>query len=1146
MSERTAAAPEPDVTRDASSGHDRPSPERTVPEALGGLVGAGRAVTASSLRPRALLAVQLAAGNAAAVAMRSRATRGAPPPIQRTPPDGGVDLDRPPDRDEARTPEEVDASLPAPPDAPPVPPHPDPPHPDPPPQASQPPDGNGTLEPSPEDGAAEPPRLQERGTGQDGEEDVDDPGGAAGTSAPASIPREEQEHQRPIPAPAPGDSAGSGSAESTPTEPPASTPVEAWGDPGSSLRRQRVNDLLVAGLTGGAKDGALMGGAVTVVSMLATSQASRMLAARGVSQAAKAAGPVGAVISGGVAVFALATKDWEQSAAIRARWNQGEGDELTANRLSASAEWLDIIGNVVDIVGGLAGIAALACTGLAFLTAGATAPAAAFLGKVALGAGIASLVMGVIKTILLGLALYYRRKHLLEMGLEDVDALEAQGSALRDDAQGVGGFMGGMAAAGGVGGGKWLTGRGARGLGGIRTRRAAERGVFLDPPPPRDAPTVSAKARQRLAEVAGPETSGTRRAEGTLRGAERLDTELGGTLPPPRPQTPDGTPSRGGPAPEARDPAARPPRSPDGRPPEPPGRIPGDERASVPTEPAGGPTPSRGALSPAEGSRRLGFIEGQRDREISFWGRVRDSARRGNDEGHAATMRALDRSEQARVGLVDRWAARQRERAGQQPDAPERLQQIEAEATTRKASERQWAEDRRAEARERHGTRQREIDQRYQNREADARVKAERAMQETRDRVIQPEQDAAAPPTPRPPAGADASEGGATADGVGSATPGRSRAAASREVASFVATTGLAGQSAGGAFDGLVREGRLDWSRVLSSFPLAADGVAALVEIVFPPPPAPPMGDFPVPPADAPVMASPDEGREVVEPVRPPYPAPPSSSLELQQIEIELGQLEDAQLQAAGQQQEAQEEIEARTADQARLEQAKAGADRGAETSQEVGTTLGERSRTHQQAEQELEGAQGEAGRYERESGKLGTFVSLVRGIGRFASILTIRVMPNRAQRAGRSMMERSAEIVGAIEDTNRDMRTERTTAPQKRAIMDSRAEQIGGASQQAPETQQDFEQTSDDLQAIADATAERRSEAQEVATGNREAESAARARMAQLQAQRAERTAAMERWAEEHREARIEAIQETRDRLEAQDHDITSVTGDD
>lgn len=585
----------------------------------------------------------------------------------------------------------------------------------------------------------------------------------------------------------------------------AGTTLEKFGKPNSPERRAAVDQQMVAGLGSGAWQGLLAGAGIAAVSVLGEIGVAKLAAKGGVGSASKAAGPVGAVVGGLVAVVALATKDWKKSAEVRAAWNTGTGDELIANRLAAAAEWIDIIGNVIDVLGGLAGIIALGCTALVIPTAGVTAPGAAFFGKVAFAAGLAGLALSIIKTVLQGVSLYYRRKHLIEMELTKESELAQQTDALTDAAQGVGGFVGGMA-------------------GGFAVQRGTKGGRFdpttYDRPPNIELgspPTVRAMPDPAKAAAAG----GAPAAPGAVAAPQKPPASDAPALvshPPEASPAPDtasppasaGSAPAGRGAPEAeavpgsapRTEAQAEPGAPAAKesPPSRQAETSPEPETARPPEPERAPSDVEQARAQAQDrhAQQKSRIEEDKKRATKFWTELFTEGRTKRAEDHKRFIADIDAAQQRRIDTVDQGrdraktkakersartsrdvrqsaeaAAARAEQAGDaagakriradaesiiattvKPALDEALGHIDGAYDAKIAEQRAWGDKTRAEAKARHESRNRSSEANQDRAQQGIEQRAREAMREA-----DAERDAAlakaAPPQPAPPPPAD-------------------------------------------------------------------------------------------------------------------------------------------------------------------------------------------------------------------------------------------------------------------------------------------------------------------------------------------------------------------------------------------------------
>lgn len=223
-----------------------------------------------------------------------------------------------------------------------------------------------------------------------------------------------------------------------------------WGAPGSAERLAKIAQAREHANVGNAVLGGFAAsGLHEAVSLLAQKGAVWALLRVGVSQAAKAAGPVGAIVGGASVVGPFISKISGVTPVSQHGWFDGEGEELIANRLAVTADHLELLAQGVGTFGATSG----ALSGLGILIglvpgfqpiAAATVPLTL---KVTAAASVAGLALGLLQAAAMAGANSYRKSHLLHADLRDEEALLRQQRLL---SQGMAAFWG---AAGGMGAG---------------------------------------------------------------------------------------------------------------------------------------------------------------------------------------------------------------------------------------------------------------------------------------------------------------------------------------------------------------------------------------------------------------------------------------------------------------------------------------------------------------------------------------------------------------------------------------------------------------------------------------------------------------------------------------------------------------------
>src|SRR5690625_4035896 len=222
-----------------------------------------------------------------------------------------------------------------------------------------------------------------------------------------------------------------------------------WGAPGSAKRQARIKEARVKAQAGDAfAEGLKASGKDEVMVLSAQKAVVRLLLRRGISQAAKAAGPVGALLGGGTAVVPFFSKLVGSTPLTSHNWYEGQGDELTANRFAATADTLEFLAQGASTIGVACGVASGLGVIIAFVPGGQ--PIAATLIPAGLkgiaGASAAGLVLGLLQGAATYAANAYRERHILHADLEDVAALLHQQQLLTQGVAAFWGAAGGMSA----------------------------------------------------------------------------------------------------------------------------------------------------------------------------------------------------------------------------------------------------------------------------------------------------------------------------------------------------------------------------------------------------------------------------------------------------------------------------------------------------------------------------------------------------------------------------------------------------------------------------------------------------------------------------------------------------------------------------
>lgn len=154
---------------------------------------------------------------------------------------------------------------------------------------------------------------------------------------------------------------------------------------------------------------------------------------------------VGAVIGGVMSAIDLIGRDWSKTGETIGRWGQGEGYEKTANQLAAVSEVIDIATAVLNVIAGVIGVIAIASWAIAIATLGVASPLSATLTSIALGIGIATLILDAINAVVIKqLIVVYRALHAFTSQADPSDVM-AQGKQIEQAAETASGFLGGFA-----------------------------------------------------------------------------------------------------------------------------------------------------------------------------------------------------------------------------------------------------------------------------------------------------------------------------------------------------------------------------------------------------------------------------------------------------------------------------------------------------------------------------------------------------------------------------------------------------------------------------------------------------------------------------------------------------------------------------
>jgi hypothetical protein len=920
--------------------------------------------------------------------------------------------------------------------------------------------------------------------------------------------------------------------------------VEQWGEPGSPQRQQAINQAYdnANGLESFGK-GFLGGGVVSLVSLAAESGVVRMLATRGVSQAAKAAGPVGAIVGGVIGAYSLWNRGPEgiASAFTLTGFNEGSGDELLANRWNAIAELLDVLGAIADVVAGIAGAIALGGILIGLIPGGQWAlPAVPIAAQVALYGGLVGLACTVLKGICQQVAREYREAHLLNMELASSEEMLYQQGRLTTQAQAGYEFLGGMAGAGTVAAGRHAAGR--------RSAANPERAPSPEAAP--HEPTV-VEARQ----AATPERlDQLRNVDDALApsAASRANAPEG-----PRAET-DAARDW---APEAQqrhaDAEARHARS---------------EEAARSAAADDAAAADRAAASDAElAAAREEAAARQREHDAGLEQQARSDAATSaaRESREAASAAAADyrtkdqasvearRAQNAQQAEVRRLEAEARRHRETEAAAMEEYRDMEGGQMPLAIAENAAAQARNAEAQL--GPARERLTALQEAREARAaEAAAARTEWETRQAVADALAEHASAQPGRPSdadvdATRDASmeadrrarEAGEIAD--------RERAAADTAAARAAE---LEAQRQADGLDATERRNDLDTAderdrgRVRARLRQAHEsevagaretpnvrreqaetvggiaGAGGTAQDVL-------GGAF---------EATPERTMEVPAPCL--VPPPPTSSAAIEQETVESMVLDEAAGQAAAQQAEAEADEAARAQDRSNLEDVdQAIQERQSEADE---TTRGLDAR--QETQGRLESTQQRIDTNVDEAGSnTGDLTSFARFIGRmmgYASRLDDDLFPDSIRAAGRGIARRGEQIQSTTSGTTEGIAEQRSGRGAVQAAAAQRRTTTEQALGEMPGTASTVQDSAAQVSEMLSATDERQAAAADSAGVNRDVRGQAAGRAAELRARRDQDRAALDAWAASSQQARSQWIAETRADLEARGYEVTGVRG--
>lgn len=234
------------------------------------------------------------------------------------------------------------------------------------------------------------------------------------------------------------------------------------GETASPERANFVANAVSSGMGDAAQQGALMAGAITGGTKLAERAAAKFVPIPA----------VGAILGGVMAGVGLwdTYQNWDApGGAGESLGNIGEGAsgyEVAANTIQGIVTILDLAANILDVLGGIAGVVSAACAIAILASFGILSPA---LGpvvvtatKIALTISVVTGIMNIIKMALQPMVVLFRALHSFYSEADPRD-VQAQGAALTRAGSELGGTVGGLAA-------------------GMATEKAA--GKLGDPPAP--------------------------------------------------------------------------------------------------------------------------------------------------------------------------------------------------------------------------------------------------------------------------------------------------------------------------------------------------------------------------------------------------------------------------------------------------------------------------------------------------------------------------------------------------------------------------------------------------------------------------------------------------------------------------------------
>lgn len=229
----------------------------------------------------------------------------------------------------------------------------------------------------------------------------------------------------------------------------------------SAERAQFIAKAASEGAEGGLKEGFVQGAKMGVGMKVAEkvlekglAKGAGMFAVRVGTQAGKftPVPGVGAAIGGALAAYDLASRDWKATGEAIGRFGQGASiyDQL-ANSIEAVSNVLEVSTQVLNVIAGVLGAITVVMWVLSIVTAGAMSPIAGTLTAISILITIGTLALDAINAVVLKqLITMFRALHTFTSDADPRDVL-MQGKAISQAAGGASGFVGGLA--GGLAGG---------------------------------------------------------------------------------------------------------------------------------------------------------------------------------------------------------------------------------------------------------------------------------------------------------------------------------------------------------------------------------------------------------------------------------------------------------------------------------------------------------------------------------------------------------------------------------------------------------------------------------------------------------------------------------------------------------------------